>query len=532
MMKKTKDNQLEFINTTCCVCSTRQFVKFFVILMSASLLVFIADSYLESGVLTKFIPVAINIQELTRIFPSDLLWWGNATNDTTSTLSSQNYSTYTPYPLTQTSLNNSTYTPYPLTQTSLNNSTYTPYPLTQTSLNNSTYTPYPLTQTSLNNSTYTPYPLTQTSLDNSTNTPYPSTQTSLSYSASTAEYPGNNVSSFINVSCVATPLVLCIPTPEAIKSPTNVTFGLSLLRRPSWMAHLDFSNCGHSNCVYHGEGINESTHLVVVYSVGLNDDFRPPRRWPHQLYVSGTWESPVHTHASFLTNQKSIWNSAFNLTATYRVDSDLFLPYGKLLYQPRPLDQRPNYYEIAKNKTKMAAWFVSNCRTPSRRKEYVKQMQKIIDIDIYGGCGKPCPESGAMCSPEIPLNYRYYLSFENSLCTDYVTEKFFKIFSQSAHIVPVVRGAFDYNKYLPDKTFINAANFKSATDLAQYMKELASDNLAYSKYLATKHLYTNVGSTSLGCEACEYLNKEKKEPRVYDIKKWMGDGHCRSPSDL
>lgn len=31
--------------------------------------------------------------------------------------------------------------------------------------------------------------------------------------------------------------------------------------------------------------------------------------------------------------------------------------------------------ELARNKTKMAAWFVSNCDTPSQREQYVQVLQ-------------------------------------------------------------------------------------------------------------------------------------------------------------
>jgi hypothetical protein len=40
--------------------------------------------------------------------------------------------------------------------------------------------------------------------------------------------------------------------------------------------------------------------------------------------------------------------------------------------------------------------------------------------------------------------YYFYLAFENSLCKDYITEKFFDAMSRD--VVPVVRGGGDYAK--------------------------------------------------------------------------------------
>ena len=38
------------------------------------------------------------------------------------------------------------------------------------------------------------------------------------------------------------------------------------------------------------------------------------------------------------------------------------------------------------NKKKPVAWFVSNCYTRSNRNKLVADIQKHIDVDIYGNC--------------------------------------------------------------------------------------------------------------------------------------------------
>jgi hypothetical protein len=53
--------------------------------------------------------------------------------------------------------------------------------------------------------------------------------------------------------------------------------------------------------------------------------------------------------------------------------------------------------------------------------------------------------------------YKFYLSFENSVCEDYVTEKFWKVLDYS--IIPVVLGGANYSKFAPTKSYINARDF-------------------------------------------------------------------------
>ena len=42
---------------------------------------------------------------------------------------------------------------------------------------------------------------------------------------------------------------------------------------------------------------------------------------------------------------------------------------------------------IFDSKTRLIAWFVSNCHTHSRRESYVRRMKKVTSVDVYGECG-------------------------------------------------------------------------------------------------------------------------------------------------
>ena len=123
-------------------------------------------------------------------------------------------------------------------------------------------------------------------------------------------------------------------------------------------------------------------------------------------------------------------------------------------------------------------------------------LQKYIDVDIYGGCGIPCKKGKeGKCWKELPVKYKFYLSFENSLCDDYVSEKFFKIYSLDMHVIPVTRGRTPYKNYFPQNTFIDSADFPSPRELAEHLKSLGSDIKRYAQMLEEKDQYQWFGWT-------------------------------------
>ncbi len=73
-------------------------------------------------------------------------------------------------------------------------------------------------------------------------------------------------------------------------------------------------------------------------------------------------------------------------------------------------------------------WFVSNCRSRTKRHQIAEEINKHFPIDQYGQCSyfnrtrKRIPSK----SFEPTLSqYKFYLAFENTNFQDYITEKAF-----------------------------------------------------------------------------------------------------------
>ncbi|XP_071080732.1 alpha-(1,3)-fucosyltransferase C-like [Haliotis cracherodii] len=211
-----------------------------------------------------------------------------------------------------------------------------------------------------------------------------------------------------------------------------------------------------------------------------------PNNTDDKIWVFFGLEPPLHFWDTY---KNPTWRHRFSLTMTYRLDSDVPSPYGRLVHRD-VYQEGVDVKETVEQKSRAVAWFVSSCLTLSRRGEYVRQLQKHIAVDVYGKCGTMnCSSEGeGSCLSLLNTTYKFYLAFENSLCVDYVTEKFFKTFDTTA--IPVVRGGADYAKLFPGGTFINADDFSGPRHLGNYLNYLDKNETAYLQFVRKKNSET------------------------------------------
>jgi alpha-1,3-fucosyltransferase len=298
--------------------------------------------------------------------------------------------------------------------------------------------------------------------------------------------------------------------------------------------HLFLRNkCPVTNCDITNDRnrINESD--IIVFHMGEPFNGLPKWRFASQRWVFFYYESPVHSSIN------SEYNSLFNLSSTYRLDSNATSMY--FADNPFYWDFNKNFDEnqnFLANKTKFSAIIVSNCNDNSKRLEYIKDLKKYIPVTIYGKCGEPCPRKKPdsnidICKLNVAKNYKFYFSFENSICKDYITEKFFNILHYN--IVPVVLGGGDYSLYIPKSGFINVLDYSSPKDLADYLIYLSNNETAYNSFFKwKKHVIFNGPQNMHICELCVILNMDVYNGIEFSVIRnlsnfWSTDLDCSLP---
>eukprot|EP00095_Tigriopus_kingsejongensis_P005710 snap_masked-scaffold459_size165548-processed-gene-0.8 protein:Tk05710 transcript:snap_masked-scaffold459_size165548-processed-gene-0.8-mRNA-1 annotation:"hypothetical protein DAPPUDRAFT_41601" len=278
---------------------------------------------------------------------------------------------------------------------------------------------------------------------------------------------------------------------------------------------------------------------LLIHQRAITWDDMPKSRSPQQRYVHWLAESPQYRYMD-----ENLLNNYFNWTMTYRRDSDFYLPYGRFhQVKPHPEGEELKLYikqfgeenrHLAGNRTQFqAAWFVSHCATQARRERYAKAMKDFMSVHIYGRCGRYTCERNQerQCYEEMEANYRFYLSFENSICNDYVTEKFFNIFHYD--VIPVAYGAHKFSEVAPPHSYVNVFNYKSPRVLVEHLEELQTDDAKYAQYFWWRDFYemrnTLDDRAQAYCDLCKRLNDPLEPPKVYEDmhKWWVEDSHCK-----
>ncbi|XP_069823951.1 3-galactosyl-N-acetylglucosaminide 4-alpha-L-fucosyltransferase FUT3-like [Dendropsophus ebraccatus] len=250
-------------------------------------------------------------------------------------------------------------------------------------------------------------------------------------------------------------------------------------------------------------------HRDVSWSLSL---LPPTPRPSKQFWIWFNLESPSNTQ------NLTMMDNIINMTMSYRVDSDIFSPYGWL----EKRDEKENF--TIPQKTRLVAWAVSNWKTQLRRFQYYEELKPHIQIDIYGKQHLPLPKSYSQL--RTFSQYKFYLSFENSIHEDYITEKLWSNAFLSG-TVPVVMGPprKNYERFIPPDSFIHVDDFSSAQELASYLLSLDGDDEKYEQYFNWRNTYQPVKDRKMWitdyCKVCKTLKEAPLYRTIPSIAEWF-----------
>ncbi|CAH1789040.1 unnamed protein product, partial [Owenia fusiformis] len=238
------------------------------------------------------------------------------------------------------------------------------------------------------------------------------------------------------------------------------------MKQSQIIRNLAFERCSVSNCVLLDDrspvGVNNA-HVIIfnIWDGLFNIQNLPKFRSPKQKWMFLTVEAPGRNYWQSKLNLTEL-DDMFNLTATYRHDSDWPVPYGS--YTKLEKIDVTNTYS-AHNKSKLIAWLASHCETESERESIVGMIQNHTTVDVYGQCGEHCPYN---CLEYIGRTYFFYLALENNECIEYTTEKVWHN-AFANNIVPVVKGKVTgYKNILPPDSYILIDDFKNYEKLHEF----------------------------------------------------------------
>lgn len=239
-------------------------------------------------------------------------------------------------------------------------------------------------------------------------------------------------------------------------------------------------------------------------------------RSPMQKWLWLSLEPPMNNH------NLSNYNSLFNWTMSYRRDADIYMPYGGLVSK-----WTNTTYAIPKKSECLVCWVVSKYNANQSRSLVFKQLEKHIPsklIEVYGQWSKR-PLSNKKLLSTISRCY-FYLAFENSVSTDYITEKLWRN-SFQAGSVPVVLGPPRkiYELSIPPESFIHVNDFSSIQALANFLRQVAADRERYESYFRWHNKYNVRMCTDWRerlCNICTRYDQLSKHKKVYnDLYSWV-----------
>ncbi|XP_013865169.1 alpha-(1,3)-fucosyltransferase 9-like [Austrofundulus limnaeus] len=310
-------------------------------------------------------------------------------------------------------------------------------------------------------------------------------------------------------------------SPHQVKSSISTTKNESVITVLVWLwpfgARFALDVCSSK---YNTEGcfitadrnLYKKSDAVVFHHRDIHGDLSnlPSQQRPSfQKWIWLNLESP--THSPLLPGL----NTLFNLTLNYRQDSDIKATYGLIV----PAETEEDF--VPPKKDKLVCWIVSNWSPNHARIKYYNELKNHIQIQLYGRAFRRYL-SNEDYAP-IVSSCKFYLSFENSIHVDYITEKFYKPLSLGT--VPVALGTTrqNYENFIQGDAFIHVDDFSSPKELAEYLLFMDKTQDMYLRFFKWRRHFKSYPYDSWAermCHVCVYLKLHKEYKSINNLNKW------------
>ena len=264
------------------------------------------------------------------------------------------------------------------------------------------------------------------------------------------------------------------------------------------------------------KSLYQEAHGVIFHHADIYGNLEnlpsEPRPW-FQKWIWMNMEPPT-----FIPKLPGLDN-LINLTSCHRSDSHIPAPYGYVLPQTSEVES----FQLP-TKDKLVCWIVSRWNDELKRVQYYNELKEHIQVDLYGKAfDKKVDDQNY---GNIVSSCKFYLSFENSQHTDYITEKLFNPLTMGT--VPVVLGTSreNYENLVPGDSFIHVDDFSTPKELAERLLQLDQNTTEYMRYFDWKKTYRIHRTAYVGdifCNACRYLQENRGYEASRFLTKWFWD---------
>lgn len=267
--------------------------------------------------------------------------------------------------------------------------------------------------------------------------------------------------------------------------------------------------------------LTSKAHGVLIFHKAISKDLSnlPTVRTRFQRWIWFNMDTPTNTHR--IPGIQSL----FNLTMTYRKDSDIQVRW-KVTARKSPNDSF-----VLPKKERLLCWIVDKEEMNNKSGESYKRfigLSKHIEINLFEKSSDDV--KGEKYFTTIS-SCKFYLSFESSIHQDYITEKFTG--PLATRTVPVVLGPSrkNYENFAPGSSFIHVDDFPDSTSLVAQLQKLDKDKEAYMRFFDWWKFYTlgrpladeKYEFLHAVCLSCRHLGLTREFRYVPDLYKWFVD---------